>query len=289
MKRVAGVVGEGAQVQRSLSWLMLTNPIGNQCHENCEECLKTGSRWLAAMPDVRPRYCDGSLNRHATKHFRATGHPIIEGYDPPEGWGWCYIDEVFWPYPTAPRLSSVQFHGITGGMPSTGKTSITRKAPLIVSRLSFPACYCERNKACCGDIGFGAGAEGVTGPKFCTSRSSSPRQTRFKQAEGAPTMVSSDTRVLAGVPGRVGGAGSAIADMFLDKLCSFVPLLPHHDRAASIETGDVERVPAISMPIVALVAINLLDMTGAPFDPPPIPASLAGEAGARPDHSIRRR
>ena len=20
--------------------------------------------------------------------------PIIEGYDPPEGWGWCYIDEV---------------------------------------------------------------------------------------------------------------------------------------------------------------------------------------------------
>ena len=24
----------------------------------------------------------------------ATGHPIIEGYDPPEGWGWCYVDEV---------------------------------------------------------------------------------------------------------------------------------------------------------------------------------------------------
>ena len=22
-------------------------------------------------------------------------HPIIEGYDPPEGWGWCYVDEVF--------------------------------------------------------------------------------------------------------------------------------------------------------------------------------------------------
>jgi hypothetical protein len=20
---------------------------------------------------------------------------IIEGYDPPEGWGWCYVDEVF--------------------------------------------------------------------------------------------------------------------------------------------------------------------------------------------------
>ena len=28
------------------------------------------------------------------EHFHATRHPIIEGYDPPEGWGWCYIDEV---------------------------------------------------------------------------------------------------------------------------------------------------------------------------------------------------
>lgn len=28
-------------------------------------------------------------------NFHASRHPIIEGYDPPEGWGWCYIDEVF--------------------------------------------------------------------------------------------------------------------------------------------------------------------------------------------------
>lgn len=38
--------------------------------------------------------CDDSPNWHATRHFKATGHPIIEGYDPPEGWDWCYIDEV---------------------------------------------------------------------------------------------------------------------------------------------------------------------------------------------------
>jgi Zn-finger in ubiquitin-hydrolases and other protein len=38
--------------------------------------------------------CDQSPNRHATKHYQATRHPIIEGYDPPEGWGWCYIDEA---------------------------------------------------------------------------------------------------------------------------------------------------------------------------------------------------
>jgi hypothetical protein len=38
--------------------------------------------------------CDSSPNRHATKHFHKTRHPIIEGYDPPEGWGWCYVDEI---------------------------------------------------------------------------------------------------------------------------------------------------------------------------------------------------
>jgi hypothetical protein len=39
--------------------------------------------------------CDQSPNHHATKHYDAIKHPIIEGYDPPEGWGWCYIDRVF--------------------------------------------------------------------------------------------------------------------------------------------------------------------------------------------------
>ena len=26
--------------------------------------------------------------------FTPPQHPVIEGYDPPEGWGWCYVDEV---------------------------------------------------------------------------------------------------------------------------------------------------------------------------------------------------
>jgi hypothetical protein len=38
--------------------------------------------------------CDDSPNTHAARHFHATGHPIIESYDPPEHWGWCYVDEV---------------------------------------------------------------------------------------------------------------------------------------------------------------------------------------------------
>jgi hypothetical protein len=64
----------------------------------CEECLKIGSPWVhlrLCRTCGHVGCCDNSPNRHATKHFRATSHPIIEGYDPPEGWGWCYVDEVF--------------------------------------------------------------------------------------------------------------------------------------------------------------------------------------------------
>ena len=63
----------------------------------CEECLKTGDIWLhlrICRACGHVGCCDQSPNRHATKHFHATRHPIIEGYDPPEGWGWCYVDEV---------------------------------------------------------------------------------------------------------------------------------------------------------------------------------------------------
>src|ERR1700719_4089663 len=63
----------------------------------CEECLKSGSVWLhlrICRTCGHVGCCDDSPNKHATRHFHATNHPIIEGYDPPEGWGWCYVDEV---------------------------------------------------------------------------------------------------------------------------------------------------------------------------------------------------
>ncbi len=63
----------------------------------CEECLKIHSRWVhlrLCRICGHVGCCDQSPHRHARKHFHATNHPIIEGYDPPEGWGWCYIDKV---------------------------------------------------------------------------------------------------------------------------------------------------------------------------------------------------
>jgi hypothetical protein len=63
----------------------------------CEECLALGSWWVhlrVCRTCGHVGCCDDSPNKHATSHFHATSHPIIEGYDPPEGWGFCYIDDL---------------------------------------------------------------------------------------------------------------------------------------------------------------------------------------------------
>jgi hypothetical protein len=64
----------------------------------CEECLKIGSTWVhlrICRACGHVGCCDDSPHRHATKHYHTSHHAVIEGYDPPEGWGWCYVDEVF--------------------------------------------------------------------------------------------------------------------------------------------------------------------------------------------------
>lgn len=62
----------------------------------CEDCLRLGMTWVhlrLCRICGHVGCCDQSPGRHATAHFHATDHPIIEGYDPPEGWGWCYVDQ----------------------------------------------------------------------------------------------------------------------------------------------------------------------------------------------------
>ncbi|GAB3700681.1 Na+/H+ antiporter [Mariniluteicoccus flavus] len=38
--------------------------------------------------------CDSSEGRHADRHFRETGHPVMRSIEPGESWRWCYVDEV---------------------------------------------------------------------------------------------------------------------------------------------------------------------------------------------------
>src|SRR5579862_2699972 len=63
----------------------------------CEECLKTGDTWVHLRLCLECGHvgcCDSSKNKHATKHFHRTKHPIMKSFERGENWGWCYIDEV---------------------------------------------------------------------------------------------------------------------------------------------------------------------------------------------------
>lgn len=65
--------------------------------EGCEECLRTGDSWVhlrMCLACGKVGCCDHSRNRHATAHFRETGHPLIRSAEPGEDWAWCYEDDV---------------------------------------------------------------------------------------------------------------------------------------------------------------------------------------------------
>lgn len=63
----------------------------------CEECLKMGDSWVhlrLCLSCGHVGCCDSSKNKHATKHFHSTRHPIMKSLESGEDWGWCYIDEM---------------------------------------------------------------------------------------------------------------------------------------------------------------------------------------------------
>ncbi len=63
----------------------------------CAECLKTNDTWVELRLCRECGHvgcCDSSKNKHATKHFHATNHPIVRAF-PGGDWSWCYVDEVY--------------------------------------------------------------------------------------------------------------------------------------------------------------------------------------------------
>jgi uncharacterized UBP type Zn finger protein len=66
----------------------------------CEECLKIGSEWVhlrICLICGHVGCCDSSPNKHATKHYHSTKHPVMRSFEPGESWGWCYVDELMIP------------------------------------------------------------------------------------------------------------------------------------------------------------------------------------------------
>ena len=66
--------------------------------EGCEECLKTGGRWVnlrLCLTCGHVGCCDDSPGKHATQHFHESGHPIIQLGIQGDEKRWCYVDQVY--------------------------------------------------------------------------------------------------------------------------------------------------------------------------------------------------
>lgn len=65
--------------------------------QGCEECLKIGDSWVhlrICKICGKVGCCDNSKNKHATRHYHESGHPIIQSFQPGETWLYCYSDEL---------------------------------------------------------------------------------------------------------------------------------------------------------------------------------------------------
>jgi uncharacterized UBP type Zn finger protein len=61
----------------------------------CQECIDMEDRWVhlrMCLVCGNVACCDSSKNKHATKHFHSTSHPLMRSIEPGETWGWCYVD-----------------------------------------------------------------------------------------------------------------------------------------------------------------------------------------------------
>lgn len=67
----------------------------------CVECVKIGARWVHLRTCQEcgvTLCCDSSPNKHASKHARAAGHPVIASAEPGERWLYCYVDDLMAQY-----------------------------------------------------------------------------------------------------------------------------------------------------------------------------------------------
>jgi uncharacterized UBP type Zn finger protein len=63
----------------------------------CDECVALGDDWVhlrACLSCGHVGCCDASKNKHATRHWRTSTHPLIQSLEPGEDWVYCYVDHL---------------------------------------------------------------------------------------------------------------------------------------------------------------------------------------------------
>lgn len=87
----ATAIGEGCDHLRAAP--MVIKPEGRGV---CLECERDGTRPVhlrLCLSCGHVGCCDSSPGRHATEHFRQSGHPVMRSFEPGEYWRWCFVDE----------------------------------------------------------------------------------------------------------------------------------------------------------------------------------------------------
>lgn len=102
--------------------------------DGCVECDRDGGWWVHLRRCTACGHigcCDQSLARHATAHFRETGHRYIRSFEPGESWFWDYVDEAYIEGPElAPpqsRPESQPSPGPVGRVPEDWRTVLSSR------------------------------------------------------------------------------------------------------------------------------------------------------------------
>ena len=83
----------------------------------CEECLKSGSRWLhlrICRSCGHVGCCDSSPSQHGSRHAADAGHTVARSFEPGEDWFWDYVAQE---YAYGPDLAPPEHHPLDQTVP----------------------------------------------------------------------------------------------------------------------------------------------------------------------------
>jgi len=68
-----------------------------QTPTGCPDCVREGTRTVhlrLCLACGNVGCCDSSEGRHAERHYKESGHPVVRSFEPGEAWRWCYPDSL---------------------------------------------------------------------------------------------------------------------------------------------------------------------------------------------------
>jgi hypothetical protein len=83
----------------------------------CVECEAAAGWWFHLRRCAQCGHigcCDSSPSQHASLHAEATGHRVVQSYEPGEDWFWDYRSED---YADGPPLADPQHHPVDQTVP----------------------------------------------------------------------------------------------------------------------------------------------------------------------------